>query len=108
MDVTRLTRDPARVALSDYTDAIRAGWTDGDITRAILHDLPRNFRSLGRGEQQQVLNQRSPSTRTRWDALLAATVEHLCEFHGQQSPACIEEPERFLEIAGSCPRRQPW
>ena len=53
MDAARHTREPARVALSDYTDAIRAGWTDGDLTRAILHDLPRNFRSLGREEQQQ-------------------------------------------------------
>ena len=39
MDAARHTREPARVALRDYTDAIRAGWTDGDLTRAILHDL---------------------------------------------------------------------
>lgn len=98
MDAARHTRAPVRVALSDYTDAIRAGWTDGDLTRAILHDLPRNFRSLGREEQRQVLNQRPVSTGTRWDALLAATVEHLCELHEQQPPAWIEEAEWFLEI----------
>ena len=79
MDAAPHGRAPARVALSDYTDAILAGWTDGDLIRAILHDLPRNFRSLGREEQQRVLNQRPPRTGTRWDALLAATVEHLCE-----------------------------
>ena len=61
MDAARHTREPARVALSGYTDAIRAGWTDGDLTRAILHDLPRNFRSLGPEEQQQVLNRRPSS-----------------------------------------------
>ena len=43
MNAARHTRPPARVALSEYTDAIRAGWTDGDLTRVILHDLPRNF-----------------------------------------------------------------
>ena len=40
MDAARHTRDPARVALFDYTDAIRAGWSDGDLTRAILQDCP--------------------------------------------------------------------
>ena len=60
MDAARHTREPARVALSGYTDAIRTGWTDGDLIRAILHDLPRNFRSLGREEQQQVLDPEAP------------------------------------------------
>ena len=64
---------------------------------------PRNFRSLGRDEQQHVLNQRPPSTSTRWDALLAATVEHLCELHGQQPSEWLEEPERFLEITWILP-----
>jgi len=103
MDAARHPREPARVALSDYTDAIRAGWTDGDLTRAILHDLPRNFRSPGREEQQQVLSQRPPSTGTRCDALLAATVEHLCELHEQQPPTWLEEPERFLKITWFLP-----
>ena len=103
MDAARHPREPARVALADYTDAIRAGWTDGDLIRAILHDLPRNFRSLGRETQQRVLNQRPPSTGTRWDALLAATVEHLCELHEQQPPAWLEERERFLEITWILP-----
>ena len=69
----------------------------------ILHDPPRNFRSLGREEQQQVLDQRLPTTGTRWDALLAATVEHVCELHGPQPPAWLEESERFLKITWILP-----
>ena len=76
MDAAPHGRAPARVALSDYTDAILAGV---DRRRPHTGDPPRNFRSLGREEQQRVLNQRPPRTGTRWDALLAATVEHPCE-----------------------------
>ena len=50
-----------------------------------------------------MLDQRPPSTGTRWDALLAATVEHLCELHGPQPPAWLEEPERFLKITWILP-----
>jgi len=37
------------------------------------------------------------------EALLAATVEHLCEVHEQQPTAWLEEPEWFLEITWILP-----
>ena len=43
---------------------------------------------------------REAVTGTRWDALLAATAEHLAELHGQPLPSWLEEPARRLE--------QPW
>jgi hypothetical protein len=30
-------------------------------------------------------------------------VEHLCELHGQQPPAWLEKPERFLKITWILP-----
>ena len=34
-------------------------------------------------------------TGTKWDALIAATVEHVCELHGSDPPAWTNEAERF-------------
>ncbi len=38
-----------------------------------------------------------PLTHTKWDALLAAMVEHLARLHGHEQPAWVDEPERFLD-----------
>lgn len=34
----------------------------------------------------------------RWDALPAATVEHVCDLHELDAPAWIQEQERFLNV----------
>ena len=88
------------LSLTEYTDAIDERWNDADIERAILHDLPRRFHALSTDEQADVLASPPPVTGTRWDALLAATVEHLAELHGQPLPGWLEEPARRLD--------QPW
>ena len=84
------------LSLSEYTDAIREGWTEYELQRAILHDLPRRFHALAAEEQHTVLAAPPPLTRTRWDALLAATAEHIAGLHGLAVPEWIDEPERFL------------
>lgn len=96
--------------LSEYTDAIRAGWSKGELTRAILHDLPRRAAAAGTTERRKLLAERPPLTQTPWDALLAATVEHVAGLHGDDVPEWVEEPERFLEApwivpAGAAMRR---
>lgn len=88
------------LSLTEYTDAIDEQWNDADIERAILHDLPRRFHALSSDEQAAVLASPPPLTGTRWDALLAATAEHLAELHGQSLPGWLEEPTRRLD--------QPW
>ena len=93
-----MSRPP--LSLAEYTDAINTKWNDADIERAILHDLPRRFHALSPGEQAAVLDSPPPLTGTRWDALLAATAEHLAELHGQSLPGWLEEPARRLD--------QPW
>ena len=80
-----------------YADAIRSGWPACDLERAILHDLPRRFHDLPADAQADVLAVAPPFTHTRWDALLAATVEHIARLHRHDLPAWIEEPARFLD-----------
>jgi hypothetical protein len=88
------------LSLTEYTNAINERWNDADIERAILHDLPRRFHALPSDEQAALLAGPPPLTGTRWDALLAATAEHLAEVHGQPLPEWLEEPARRLD--------QPW
>ena len=47
-------------------------------------------------EQREVMESAPPLTGTRWDALLAATAEHICELHGHPVQSWMEEKERFL------------
>ena len=83
-------------SLGGYTEGIREGWPEVDIERMIVHDLPRQFHTRSPDEQREALAERVPLTHTRWDALLAAMVEHVATLHGHPVPAWAEEPERFL------------
>ena len=85
----------AGLTLSEFTDMVRNGWPDDDIYRFMIHDLPRRFHGLDREAQRAVLAERPPLTGTRWDALLAATVEHVAHLHGLDHPAWVDEPGRF-------------
>lgn len=86
-----------RLSLEHYADAVRRGWPACDLERAILHDLPRKFHALPPAAQATVLAVAPPLTHTRWDALLAATVEHIARLHGHDLPYWIDEPARFLD-----------
>ena len=94
-DRRRTTVD--RFALSAYIEGIREGWPEPDIERWIVCGLPRDFNILGVAEQREALAERVPLTGTRWDALLAAMVEHVAWLHGHERPAWVDEPERFLD-----------
>lgn len=86
-----------RLSLSEYTRAVDAGWPDDDIGRAIIHDLPRRFHALPPAAQKRVLSEAPPLTNTRWDALLAATAEHIARLHGHPVPDWVDEAPRFLD-----------
>lgn len=61
-----------------------------------MHDLPRRFHLRSRDEQAAFLQERPRLTHTRWDALLAAVVEHIARLHDLPVPGWVDEPERFL------------
>ena len=88
----------ARMKLTEYTEAIASGWTKGELTRAILHDLPRRAARMGYADRERMLNERPVLTATGWDALLAAMVEHVAQLHGHAVPQWVEERERFLDM----------
>ncbi len=83
--------------LETWLEGVRQGWPDDDVGRLIVHGLPRWFHALDRTRQTEVLEERPGRTGSKWDALLAATVEHLCDLHGHPVPVWVDEPERFLE-----------
>ena len=83
--------------LSAYIEGIRRKWPERDIQRNIVCGLPRGFHGRSAAEQRAALAERVPLTHTKWDALLAAMVEHLARLHDHPVPAWVEEPERFLD-----------
>ncbi len=69
--------------------------------RVLIHQLPREFHSMSHGEQAEALAERPELTGQRkWDAFLAAIVEHIARLHDHPVPEWVHEPERFLD--------QPW
>ena len=72
-------------------------WTDADIYRAIVCNLPRRLHALDAPTRRRVLTRAPPLTGTPWDALLAATAEHVARRHGDPLHPWMDEPERFLE-----------
>lgn len=90
------TRTTPHLSLQDYANAVEQGWPEDDLGRAIIHDLPRRFHALSEDEQRRVLKNAPALTGTRWDALLAATAEHIGELHGHPVQPWMDEPARFL------------
>ena len=56
----------------------------------------RAARQSGAHYQRHQWKNRPALTGTRWDALLAATAEHICELHGHPVQSWMDEPARFL------------
>lgn len=63
----------------------------------IIHDRPRRFQILERGRQGEALLRPRPTTGTRWDAQLAAVVEHIARLHDHPVSAWVDKSEQFLD-----------
>ena len=46
-----------------------------------------------------MLSNRPHLTGTKWDAAIAAVMEHTAQVHGYKPPNWVNEPERFLKTA---------
>ena len=84
--------------MPEYAQAVVDGWTDAELLRLHLHELPRSLMGLDRERRIELLAERPPMTGTPWDVLLAAMVEHVCELHDLEPPRWSQEPERFVDI----------
>ena len=43
-----------KLSLQEYAKAVQQEWSEEDLGRAIIHDLPRRFHALTHEEQKQV------------------------------------------------------
>ena len=89
--------EPAGFGMAEYVAGVAEGWPESDLYRIIVRGLPREFHAQSFERQRAALCERVPLTGTRWDALLAAVVEHVARQHGHEPPAWVDEPERFLD-----------
>ena len=104
---TMNTRDGA-ITLESYAAVAGApGWTEADIYRAIVCNLPRRLHALDAKTRRSVLRKGPPLTGTRWDALLAATAEHVARRHGHPTEPWMDERERFLDTPWLASARLP-
>ena len=87
----------ARFHLAIYCRVIESESEDAHTYAMLIHDLPRRFHLRSREKQKAFLRERPPLTHTRWDALLAAVVEHIARLHDLPVPEWVDEPERFLD-----------
>ena len=83
---------------SQYADTIDSARDDHERYRMLISDLPRRFHAARRDLQACSLEEPSRLTGTKWDALLAAVVEHFAICHGHPVPEWCHDPERSLRI----------
>ena len=79
-----------------YAKGVDEGWTDTELYRLIVRQLQRSFHSGTEADRRTMLANRPHLTNTKWDAALAAVIEHVALTHGYDAPAWVDEPERFL------------
>ena len=79
-----------------YANGVDDGWTDIELYRLIVRQLQRSFHSGTEADRRAMLGNRPHLTNTKWDAAMAATMEHVARVHGYEPPAWVNEPERFL------------
>jgi hypothetical protein len=95
--------------ISQYVPSLR-GYDDIFRLRVILHDFGLVWESAETDVERRVLVEAEPECfDKRWDAFLAAYVEHLCCHAGLEAPAWVEGDSRYLTsrwYAGIYPPQQ--
>ena len=79
-----------------YAKGVEEGWNDVELYRLIVRQLQRSFDSGTEADRRAMLSNRPRLTGTKWDAAIAAVIEHTARVHGYQPPTWVDEPERFL------------
>ena len=82
-----------------YAIGVDDGWNDVELYRLIVRQLQRSFHSGSDADRQAMLGNRPHLTGTKWDAAIAAVIEHSAQVHGYEPPNWVNEPERFLKTA---------
>ena len=82
-----------------YAKGVEEGWNNVELYRLIVRGLQRSFHSGTDADRRTMLANRPHLTGTKWDAAMAAVIEHTARVHGYEPPGWVDEPERFLETA---------
>ena len=82
-----------------YAKGVDDGWNNVELYRLIVRELQRSFDSGTDADRRTMLANRPHLTGTKWDAAMAAVIEHTARVHGYEPPGWVDEPERFLETA---------
>lgn len=81
--------------LAKYVPALRMSDDDFRL-RIVLHDFGMVFQHADRRERAFLVEQAPEPFDARWDAFLAAYVEHLCYRAGMPAPGWVFAPDRYL------------
>jgi hypothetical protein len=91
-------------SLAETAQAIRASLAGPDPARGKSESIRLAFSFIELYEQARASERvhlledcPAPVGDPRFDALLAALAEHLCAEHGNESPAWVGDPSRFLD-----------
>ena len=90
-------RDSVAQIAASVRDALSGDACETEARRMVLDFVPQ-FDKARQEERAALVRVRPPSTGDlRYDALLAALVEHVCVRTGTLIPAWVEDPDRFLD-----------
>ena len=67
--MTAMTRQPRRLGrarMHDYVQAVVEGWTEGELLRLHLHELPRSLMDLS-NEERNVPPTSAPARERPWE-----------------------------------------
>ena len=90
----------AAARLSELAAEVRAGGDETALERLIVKGLTRYYHGVDDDARRALAAAEPPLTGTVWDAVIAATVEHVCTTHGDDVPPWTQTPGRFL--------KRPW
>ncbi len=82
--------------LTCYVPALR-GFDDEFRARVILHDFGMVWEHANEAERELLVADEPEPFDKRWDAFLAAYVEHLCRRADMRMPAWTQQPGRYLD-----------
>jgi len=82
--------------LACYVPALR-NCDDAFRLRIVLHGFGTVWRDANNAERVVLATEEPERFDPRWDAFLAAYIEHLCACDGLEAPGWTRAPERYLE-----------
>jgi hypothetical protein len=95
----------SEIAATGAEVAVELGNGDRDAALRLALDFVRVFdRTAAVRRRSAVTPGPLPTGDARYDALLAALVEHLCAGDALEVPGWVDEPDRFLEEIDPCAR----